>query len=257
MDIGSEARKEGDYYVLNGEKHLITNAAFADLFMTCCWTNRKLGREGLSALMVERGSRGFEIERMPDLMGCNGIWHGILKFKDVRVPLTDLVGKEGDGLKIFLGELEPSRVFVAASSLGTAERAVEIALDYAKKRVTFGKPLASREAIRSLLADMAMDVYALKLMLVDVAGKMDRGEACPVEGSIAKLFGLEAVIRVTDKAMQVLGGRAFVRKYPYPFERIYREARINALEEGTPSIQRLVVARHLLSEVIPLAIGTI
>ena len=257
MDLASTAVKKGDYYILSGEKHLITNSAFTDLFMTCCWTDKTRGRKGLSALMVERGAPGFTLKPMPDHMGCNGIWHGILTFKNVKVPLENIIGKEGDGLEIFLGELEPSRVFVAASSLGTAERALEIALDYSQKRLTFGKPIAERETIRALLANMAMDVYALRLMLTDVGKKMDKGEFCPVEASITKLFGLEAVMRVTDRAMEVLGGRAYVQRYPYPFERIYREARINALEEGTPSIQRLVVARSLLKEDAPLKIGTL
>jgi alkylation response protein AidB-like acyl-CoA dehydrogenase len=257
LDLASAAIREGDYYILNGEKHLITNAEVADLFMTCCWTNKKLGRKGLSALMVDRNAPGFTLKPMPHHMGCNGIWHGILEFRNVKVPIENLVGKEGDGLEIFLGELEPSRVFVAASSLGTAERALEIALDYAKKRVTFGKPIAQRETIRALLADMAMDVYGLRLMLKDVGNKIDKGEGCSLEASITKLFGLEAVIRVTDKAMQVLGGRAYVQNYPSPFERIYREARINVLEEGTPSVQRLVAARSLIMEKVPLRIGTL
>lgn len=257
MDLASTAVREGECYILNGEKHLITNAEFTNLFMTCCWTNKDLGRKGLSALMLERGAPGFSLKPMPEHMGCNGIWHGILTFNNVKVPLKNIIGGEGDGLEIFLGELEPSRVFVAASSLGTAERALEIALDYAKKRVTFGKPLAKRETIRSLLANMASDVYALKLMLADVAGRIDRGEKCPLEASVTKLFGLEAVMRVTDRAMEVLGGRAYVRNDPYPFERLYREARINVLEEGTPSIQRLVIARNLLQEEIPLKIGTL
>ena len=257
IDVKSSAVKEGDYYILNGEKHLITNADFTDLFMVCCWTDKSKGRKGLSALMVDREAQGFKLEPMHHLMGGSGIGHGIMYFNDVRVPVGNIIGQEGDGLDIFLSELEPSRVFVAASSLGSAERALEIALDYAKKRVTFGKPLAARETIRAHLADMAMDVYALKLMLADVAKKIDAGQLCPLEASLSKLFGLETVIRVTDRAMEVLGGRAYVADYPYPFERLYRECRINVLEEGTPSIQRLVVARTLLNESLPLSIGTL
>ena len=160
-----------------------------------------------------------------------------------------MVGAEGDGLDVFLGELEPSRVFVAASSLGTAERALEIALHFAGERITFGKPIAARPSVQSELADMARDVYALRLILEDVAAKIDREQPCAVEASIAKLFGLETVMRVTDKAMDVVGGRAYFTDYPYPLERLYRECRINMLEEGTPSIQRLVIARSLLRAV--------
>ena len=257
MDVKSTAVREGDYYILNGEKHLITNADFADLYLTCCWTDKTLGRKGLSALLVHKDAPGFTIEQMPHLMGGNGSGHGILTFRDLKVPCDSIVGQEGDGLDIFLGDLEPSRVFVAASSLGVAERSLEIALDYAKNRVTFGKPIATRQAIQALLANMAKDVYALKVMLADVSKTMDRGERCPLEASACKLFGCEAVIRVTDMAMEVLGGRAYVQGYPYPFERLYREARVNTLEEGTPSIQRLVMARRLLQESLPLKIGTL
>ena len=257
MDLATTAVRDGEHYILNGAKHFITNAAFADLHMVCCRTGQAGGRRDFGALVVERGMPGFTIEDMPALMGNNGPPHGILRFHDVRVPASALIGVDGDGLDIFLGELEPSRVFVAASSLGTAERALEIALDYAGRRVTFGRPISDRESIRALLADMAKDVYALKAMLTDVAQRLDRDEPCPLEASIAKLAGLEIVMNVTDKAMEVLGGRAYVRNYPYPFERLYREARLNALEEGTPTIQRLVIARTLLRETLPLGIGTL
>jgi alkylation response protein AidB-like acyl-CoA dehydrogenase len=194
---------------------------------------------------------------MPPIMGNNGPPHCILHFENARVAADSLIGREGDGLDVFLGELEPSRVFVAASSLGSAERALEMALDYSKHRSTFGKPIAARDGVRANLADMATDLYALKLMLDDCAAKLDRGEACALEASIVKLHGLDAVRRVTDKAMEVLGGRGYFQNYPYPFERLYREARINVLEEGTPTIQRLVIARALLDQSVPLVIGTL
>ena len=250
LDCKTTAIKQGDEYVLNGEKHLITNADFTKLFMVACYTKpRALGREAMSALLVDLDTPGFTNEPMPHLMGCKGLGHGILTFKDCVVPVENVLGEEGQGLAIFLGELEASRVFVAASSLGTAERALELSLDYAKQRVTFGKSIASRESIRTLLADMAMDIYALRLMLEDVAGKIDQGKACPLEASIAKTHGLETVCRVTDKAMLVHGGRSYLQSWP--IERLMREARLNVLEEGTPSIQRIVTARALLSGDLP------
>jgi len=133
--------------------------------------------------------------------------------------------------------------------LGTAERALELSLEYARQRVTFGKPIAQRESVRTLLADMATDIYGLRLMLEDVARKIDEGRPCPLEASIAKTHGLETVCRVTDKAMLVFGGRSYLQSYP--IERLVREARLNVLEEGTPSIQRLVTARTLLSGKLP------
>lgn len=256
-DVATLAERQGDHYRVNGAKHFITNADFADLHLVCCRTAKDGGRRGFTALVIPNGTPGFTIEPMPPIMGNNGPPHCILRFTDARVPADSLIGEEGDGLDVFLGELEPSRVFVAASSLGAAERALEIALDYAKRRSTFGKPIAARDGVRANLADMATDVYALKLMLDDCAAKLDRGEACALEASIVKLFGLDVVRRVTDKAMEVLGGRGYFQNYPYPFERLYREARINVLEEGTPTIQRLVIARALLEAPVPLAIGTL
>ena len=252
LDCKTTAVKQGDNFILNGEKHLITNADFTKLFMVACYTRpRELGREAMSALLVDIDTPGFTNERMPHLMGCKGLGHGILTFKDCVVPVKNVLGEEGQGLAIFLGELEASRVFVAASSLGTAERALELSLDYAKQRVTFGKPIASRESIRTLLADMAMDIYGLRLMLEDVARKIDEGKECPLEASIAKTHGLETVCRVTDKAMLVHGGRSYLQSFP--IERLIREGRLNVLEEGTPSIQRMVTARALLSGDLPWA----
>jgi alkylation response protein AidB-like acyl-CoA dehydrogenase len=250
LDIRTTAVKQGDRFVLNGEKHLITNADFTDLFMIACYTGpRELGGKAMSALLVESGTPGFTIDPMPHLLGCKGLGHGILTFKDCDVPAKNVLGKEGQGLEIFLGELEASRVFVAASSMGTAERALLESIEYARKRVTFGKPIAQRESIRMLLADMAMDIYGLRLMLEDVAKKIDEGKPCALEASIAKTHGLETVCRVTDRAMQVLGGRSYLQSWP--IERLFRDARLNVLEEGTPTIQRLVTARALLSGDLP------
>ncbi|MBN1227576.1 MAG: acyl-CoA dehydrogenase family protein [Deltaproteobacteria bacterium] len=250
LDCKTTALRQGDHYILNGEKHLITNADFTDLFMVACFTGQKeLGREAMSALIVDRDTPGFTIEPMPHLLGCKGLGHGILTFNNCRVPVSHVVGEEGQGLEIFLGELEASRVFVAASSLGTAERALEESLEYAKNRVTFGKPIAQRESIRTLLADMAMSVYGLRLMLEDVARKIDDNKPCSLEASIAKTYALETVCKVTDKAMEVFGGRSYLQSYP--IERLLRDARLNVLEEGTPTIQRLVTARALLSGRLP------
>jgi alkylation response protein AidB-like acyl-CoA dehydrogenase len=250
LDSKTVAVRKGDHFVLNGEKHLITNADFTQLFMVCCHTAPKeLGRKAMSALLVPLDALGFTNDPMPHLMGCKGLGHGILTFEDCQVPAENVLGEEGQGIDIFLEELEASRVFVAASSLGTAERALELSLDYAKNRVTFGKPIAQRESIRGLLAEMATDIYGLRLMLEDVAGKIDEGKHCPLEASIAKSHGLATVCRVTDKAMEVHGGRAYLQSWP--IERLYREARLNVLEEGTPSIQRLVTARALLAGQLP------
>jgi alkylation response protein AidB-like acyl-CoA dehydrogenase len=243
-DIKTTAVRDGDSFILNGEKHLITNADFTKLFMIFCYTNRNLGVKGISTLLVERDTPGFSIEDMPHCMGCWGSFHGRLTFQDCRVPVTNILGKEGSGLDQSLGGLEVSRVFIAATSLGTSERCLELALQHAKRRVTFGKPIADRQAVQGYLADMAMDIYALRAMIYDAARKYDEGGRIPFESSACKLFGSEVVCRVTDKALLVFGGIGYTQQYP--IERLYRDARLNVLEEGTPTIQRLVMARTLL-----------
>jgi alkylation response protein AidB-like acyl-CoA dehydrogenase len=240
-DVKSRATRQGDHFILEGEKHLITNADFAQLFMVLCHTDA-----GMTALLVERDTPGFTIEPMSPMMGARGAGHGKLTFDHCPVPLDSLLGREEQGLEVFLGELEVSRVFIAASSLGVCERALELSRRYAKERVTFGKPIAQRETVREYLANMFTDTYTLRLMLADVAARIEAGLPAPKEASACKVFGAEAACRVTDSAMLVFGGRGYCSAYEV--ERLYRDARLNLLEEGTPTIQRLVIARALLEE---------
>jgi alkylation response protein AidB-like acyl-CoA dehydrogenase len=243
-DLKSRAVRDGDHFVLNGRKHLITNSDFASHFMVFCYTDPSRGAHGISALMVDRDTPGFTIADMPPLMGCKGGQHGYLTFKDCRVPVANVLGQEGEGLLQMTVALEVSRLFIAATSLGTAERAFELSLAFAKKRVTFGKPIAERQAVQTYLAEMGTDLYALRNMITAAARKADRGERIPTEASMCKLFGLEAVGRVTDRALLVHGGVGYTQKYP--IERLYRDARLNWVEEGTPTIQQLVIARNFL-----------
>lgn len=243
-DLKSRAVRDGDHFVLNGRKHLITNSDFASHFMVFCYTDPSRGAHGISALMVDRDTPGFTIADMPPLMGCKGGQHGYLTFKDCRVPVANVLGQEGEGLLQMTVALEVSRLFIAATSLGTGERAFELSLAFAKKRVTFGKPIAERQAIQTYLAEMGTDLYALRNMITAAARKADRGERIPTEASMCKLFGLEAVGRVTDRALLIHGGVGYTQMYP--IERLYRDARLNWVEEGTPTIQQLVIARNFL-----------
>ncbi len=243
-DLKTQMVRDGDHFVVNGRKHLITNSEFASHFMVFGHTDPTRGARGVSTLMVDRDTPGFTISDMPETMGCRGGQHGHLTFTDCRVPVTNILGQEGEGLLQMTVALEVSRLFIAATSLGTAERSLELSLDFAKKRVTFGKPIAERQAVQGYLADMATDLYALRTMVADAAKKADRGERIPAEASMCKLFGLEAVGRITDRALLVHGGVGYTRKYP--IERLYRDARLNWVEEGTPTIQRLVIAREFL-----------
>ena len=240
-DLGTTASRSGDDYLINGRKWLITNSDIASHFMVFART----GDTAVSALLVERDRPGLSVLPMRETMGCKGGEHGELTFHDVRVPATNLIGAEGSGLAQLERALEISRVCIAASSLGTAQRALDLSLAQARRRVTFGKPIGTRQAIQRYLAEMATDVYALRHMLTDAARKWDAGQRIPVEASLVKLFGLEAVGRVTDRALLVHGGIGYTRGTP--IERLYRDARLNWLEEGTPTIQYLVAARELMA----------
>lgn len=239
-DLSTSARRDGGDYVLNGRKWLITNSDIASHFLVFA----KTSEVDVSAIIVPRDAPGFTITPLPETMGCKGAEHGELNFTDVRVPASALVGAEGEGGDHLERALEISRVFIAASSLGTATRALDLSVAYSQERVTFGKPIAQRQAVQRYLAEMAADVYALRGMLADAAEKWDRGDRIPAESSLVKQFGLEAVGRVTDRALLVHGGIGYTRRYP--IERLYRDARLNWLEEGTPTIQYLVAARELL-----------
>jgi alkylation response protein AidB-like acyl-CoA dehydrogenase len=238
-DLGTTARRDGTEYVIDGRKWLITNSNIASHFIVFART----GAKDVSAIIVERDCEGFTIEPMPETMGCKGGEHGLLSFGNLRVPVSNLIGEEGQGQEHLERALEISRLFIAASSLGTAQRVLDLSVVHARQRVTFGKPLIDRQAVQRYLAEMAMDVYALRHMLVHAARKWDKGHRIPLEASLCKLFGLEAVGRVTDRGLLVHGGIGYTRKTP--IERLYRDARLNWLEEGPPTIQYLVAAREL------------
>jgi alkylation response protein AidB-like acyl-CoA dehydrogenase len=247
LDSKSHAVRQGDVYILNGRKHLITNAREAGLFAVFCFTEEPSGAErAFSVLLVERGMPGFTIAPMAHTMGCSGASHDMLIFDHVAVPVANVLGRTGMGSGQLLAFLEISRVFIAVAALGTAERALELAIDWAKQRVTFGQPIASRQAVQGYLAEMATDVYALRHMVLDALRKYDAGQRIPEESSMCKLFGLEAVGRVTDKALLVHGGLGYLKSSR--IEMLYRDARLNWLEEGTPTIHKLIIARALLQE---------
>jgi alkylation response protein AidB-like acyl-CoA dehydrogenase len=244
-DTATTARGDGDSWVINGRKWLITNSDWASHFMVFAKTTNAAGTEMLSTILVERDAPGLRIEPLPETMGCKGGEHGLLTFTDAVVPAANLLGEEGDGIGKMEEALEISRVFVAASSLGTAEYALDLSVEHAKRRKTFGRPIAERQAVQRYLAEMETDVHALRLLLDDAAAKWDAGRRIPKEAAICKLFGLEAVGRVTDRALLVHGGIGYTRRHP--IERLYRDARLNWLEEGTPTIQQLVIAREVLN----------
>ena len=239
-DLGSTAVKVAGGWKINGRKHLITNSDFASHFLVFAKTAEK----EVTCFLTPRSVPGFTIAPYWHTMGCVGGSHGLLTFTDCVVPDSAVLGEVGKGVDQLEEALEISRVFVAASSLGTAEYALDLSVKRAQERVTFKKPIAERQAIQRYLAEMATDVYALKLMLQDVATRWDRGERIPAQASMTKLFGLEAVGRVTDRALLIFGGIGYTQAHK--IERLYRDSRLNWLEEGTPTIQQLVIARQVL-----------
>lgn len=244
-DIETSAEKDGDEYVLNGEKHHITNADFADYFHVVTRTEN-----GFGVLVVPRDADGFHIGEMPETMGSHGSKHAYLHFDDVRIPEANLLGHDDEtGLETAVDSLRVSRIYIAANALGISERCLEESVNWAKKRVTFGKPIAERQAVQRYLTEMAKHVYALRLAVEDAARKVDERGTVGIEADLCKLMAKDVTQQVTDNAMLVFGGLSYYREVP--IQRFYRDARLNWLEEGTPSIQRITAARELLEGEYP------
>lgn len=239
-DVGTTARLEGDSWVLNGKKTLIT---FADSSLAKV-VIAKTKEDEVSAFLVPRNAKGLTIKQMPDTLGCRGSYHGDLIMEECRIPHENILGKPGQGLEVaFEGFLDISRTSIAQSCVGLAQRSLDLAVEYAKKRETFGKPIAKRQAIQQMLAEMATGIQAGRLLVLDAAAKFDRGENIRVPASMAKYFCLEMVSDVTDKALEIFAGIGYTKKYT--IERIFRDARAMRFEEGTAHIQKLTIARSL------------
>ena len=246
MDIKTEATRDGDNFILNGRKHIISLADFCVAFNVLAWTDRSLGRKGLTAFIVEKGFPGFTVIEMPPPLGNRGSFHGELVFKDCVVPAKNVLGQVGQGIDVELVSLDLSRLAIAVSCLGLAQRFLEVSVAYTGKRVTFGRRIAERQAVQQMVADMATEVHVLRLAIYDAVRKYEQGLPIKQESSMAKLFGLETVRRVSDSALIIHGGLGCFKTFP--IERMYRDARPLWFEEGTPTIQRLVIARGVLKE---------
>lgn len=246
VDIKTTAVRDGDNFILNGRKHIITNADMATALNTLTVTDRSAGRRGLTSFLVEKTSPGLSIIEMPQPMGNRGTFHAEIVFKDCVVPAKNVLGEVGQGIDVALELLDLSRFSIAVSCLGLVQRFLELCVPYTRKRVTFGKPIAERQAVQQMLADMATDVYALRMMVNDVAQRYDLGLPIRKESSMCKLFGLETVRRVGDSALIIHGGLGYFKTFV--IERMYRDSRALWFEEGTPTIQRLVIARDVFEE---------
>ncbi len=246
-DVSNESSlgvRDGDSYVLNGEKLFITNGDKADVFFVMIRTAPGKGSRSLSAFVIERGTKGFNISEPLKKMGLNASGTVSIHLDNCIVPAENMLGSEGDGMKIALSTLDGGRIGVGAQSLGIAQGAFEAALGYSKQREQFGKKISEFQGIRWMLADMAMNIEASRLLLYRAAFMRDEGKDYSLAASMAKLFASETANVVADRAVQIHGGIGYIRGTPV--ERFYRDARITRLYEGTSEIQRLVISRKLL-----------
>jgi alkylation response protein AidB-like acyl-CoA dehydrogenase len=248
-DAGSlktAARRDGDAYVIDGAKTFITNAPIADVFVVFANADPASGSKGITAFVIERGSKGLEIGPNDEKMGLHGSTTAQLYFNSLRVEAGQRVGAEGDGFKIALRTLDFGRLGLAAHSVGAAQRLLEASVEQAKTRVQFGKQIGANQAIQWMLADAATEIHAARLMVYDAASRADRGERISDRASMAKLFATEMLGRTADAAVQIHGGMGYMRELW--IERAYRDARIARIYEGTSEIQRVVIAGALLAD---------
>ncbi len=240
------ALDKGDYYLLNGGKIFITNAPKADTYVVFAVTTPDIGTRGISAFIVEKGWDGFEFGDHYDKMGIRSSTTAELIFNDVKVPKENLLGKEGDGFKIAMATLDGGRIGIAAQALGIAQGAFEQALDYAKERIQFGKPIAAQQGISFKLADMANKLRCARFLVYSAAELKEHHDPYAMEAAMAKMYASDIALEVTNAALQIFGGTGFLKGMDV--ERMYRDAKITTIYEGTNEIQRVVIAANLIGK---------
>ena len=250
-NAGSDASKgtttavlEGDHYVLNGSKCFITNAGEAEIYVVMAMTDKEKGNHGISAFIVEDGFEGFSIGKHEKKMGIRGSATASLVFEDCIVPAENLLGEEGQGFKVAMHTLDGGRIGIAAQALGIAEGALNEAIAYVKMREQFGKPLSAFQNTQFVIANLANQIEAAKLLVYRAAWAKDNHLPYSVESAHAKLYAAETAMRVTTECVQLLGGYGYTREYPV--ERMMRDAKITQIYEGTSEVQRMVISRSLL-----------
>ncbi|HKO04301.1 MAG TPA: acyl-CoA dehydrogenase [Candidatus Acidoferrales bacterium] len=238
------AVRKGDRYVVNGTKAWITNGGVADATIAYVNTDPSKGERGITALLIERGTPGFKVGKEEKKLGIHATACTELSFTDCEVPVENRVGNEGEGYKVALSTLDGGRIGIASQAVGIAQGAFDASLRYAQERQAFGGPIAQFQAIQFMLADMSTEIEAARLLARRAAWKQDTGARFSMEAAMAKLFASEMATRVTHKAIQIHGGNGY--SCEYPVERMYRDARITEIYEGTSEIQRLVISAWVL-----------
>jgi alkylation response protein AidB-like acyl-CoA dehydrogenase len=240
------ALDRGDHYLLTGNKIFITNAPKADIYVVFAVTTPDIGTRGISAFIVEKGWEGFTFGDCYDKMGIRSSSTAELIFSDVRVPKENLLGKEGDGFKIAMATLDGGRIGIAAQALGIAQGAFEQAVAYAKERVQFGKPIGFQQAISFKIADMATKLHSARLLVYSAADKKEQHLPYGMESAMAKQYVSDIALEVTNDALQIFGGTGYLKGMEV--ERMYRDAKITTIYEGTNEIQRVIIASHILGK---------
>lgn len=240
------AVRRGDEFVINGSKNWITNGPKADAIVLFTMTNKEAGNKGITAFLVPTNTPGF-IRAEPDKkMGISAAWSCSMFFEDMRVPAKNILGKEGEGFKVAMSTLDGGRIGIASQALGIARAAYEEAVRYSSERKSFGKPIREHQAIQFMIADMAMEIDAARLLVWRAALLKDKGVRHSAESAMAKLYASEMASRVANKALQVHGGMGYSKEMDA--ERHVRDARITEIYEGTSEIQRIVISANVLKE---------
>jgi acyl-CoA dehydrogenase len=244
--VRTQAKRVGDEYLLNGVKHFITHGGIAQMHTVFARTGEPgSGAKGLSAFLVPKNATGLSMGKVENKMGDRASHISEMIFEDVRVPVQDRLGEEGQGFKISMQTLDRTRMCIGAAAVGVARRAYEEALEYSKQRVQFGKPLYKHQAIAFMLADMATEIEAARGLVWHAAWKMDSGDADPKLGAMAKLYAADAAMKITVDALQIFGGYGYMKEYP--MEKLMRDAKILQIYEGTQQIQRMVISSRITS----------
>jgi butyryl-CoA dehydrogenase len=242
--LTTKAVLDGDRYIVNGTKAWITNGGVADAALVYVNTNPGRGEKGITALVIEKDTRGFKVGKEERKLGIHATACTELSFTDCEIPVANRIGNEGEGYRVALSTLDGGRIGIGAQATGIAQGAFESSLAYSKERQAFGHPISDFQAIQFMLADMSTEIDAARLLVRKAAWKHDSGQRFSMEASIAKLFASEMATRVTHKAIQIHGGNGYSSEYPV--ERAYRDSRITEIYEGTSEIQRLVIASWVL-----------
>ncbi len=244
LSMQTRAYKKGNKYILNGSKMFITNGPLADVCVVYAKTDPKAGHRGISAFIVENGFPGFSRGKTLKKMGVRGSPTGELIFEDCEVPAENLLGEENQGIRVLMSGLDRERIVYSISPVGTAQGAFDLAFKYATERVQFGEPIVNFQMIQELLADMAVDIQAARVLSYWAAIKADSGKKVRLEASYAKLFGSRAGVEVVSKATQIFGGYGFMREFP--IERLYRDIKGIEPGAGTNQMQKLIIIKELL-----------